>query len=503
MTMTTLRFLLATLTIAFAAGANFAQQLVRERPAAPGTVRTIRTEKRQLPAVTSPNSEVMVTTTILDYKDRLLEVAEYLPGGNPDTKLALTYDQNGNELERTYYLHDEVSGRSIMRYDGRKRKIEELSLFRDGKVRSKLTYKYDRRGNQIGFELKPNGETVKRFESTLDRRGNELERVEYNDDGTREGRYVYRYDNAGNRVSETHYYTKDGKTSSSRETFAYDRNRQVIESSLYFDGVLESRKTYKRDARGNQIEKVETDSKQRVVAKESWSYEFDPEGTPARIKVSELNAKTPGKPLQRTFEYRLIRGNVKTATFALWRAASEGDAARVSVLLSQSADVNAHHPDGSTPLIKAARHDHREIVQKLLAAGARVDDKDVEGWTALMWSAEFGKLETVGILLKAGANPNARTETGGVAIMPATINGHLDVLKLLLGKGADVNARTTEGATTLMLAASKGNVDVLQFLIDSGADVNARTNDGETALSIAVAEENKDAAELLRKAGAK
>lgn len=502
--MTNLKFFLATLTIAFAAEANLAQlQLVREKPAAPGTVRTIRAEKRQLSTNASYQTDVLVATTILDHKNRLLEVAEYLPGGNPDTKLALTYDQNGNEIERTYYLHDEVSGRSILRYDARNRKIEELSLFRNGKVRSKLTYKYDGRGNQVGFELKPNGETVKRFAATLDRRGNELERVEYKDDGTREGRYVNRYDNAGNRVSEIHYYTKAGKISSSRETFVYDRNRQVIESSLYFDGVLESKKAYKRDARGNQLEKIETDSKQRIVVKESWSYEFDPEGNPARISVSEYNAKTPGKPLQRESEFRLIRGNVKTATFALWRAASEGDAARVAVLLSESADVNAHHPDGSTSLIKAARHDQREVVQKLLAAGARVDDKDVEGWTALMWSAEFGKLETVAILLQAGANPNARTETGGVAIMPATINSHLAVLKLLLGKGADVNARTTQGATTLMLAASKGNVDVLQLLIDSGADVNARTNDGETALSIAIAEENKDAAELLRKAGAK
>ena len=499
-----IRILLATLTIAIAAGANLAQQrLVREKPAAPGTVRTIRTEKRQLAAVTSQQAGVMVTTTILDDKDRLLEVAEYLPGGNPDTKLALTYDQNGHELERAYYIHDELTGRSTTRYDRRNRKIEELSLYSDGKLRSKLLYKYDRRGKRTGFDLKPDGASVKRFVSTLDLRGNELERIEYDDDGTQERRYVYRYDRAGNRVSEIHHYTKDGKVRSSRETYVYDRNRQVIEHSLYFDGVLESRKTYKRDARGNQTEKIETDSKQRIVEKQSWSYEFDSEGNPARITVSEWTAKAPDVPFQPAFEYRLIRGSVKPATFALWRAASDGETARVAGLLRQGADVNAHHPDGSTSLIKAARHDHREVVQKLLAAGAKVDDQDAEGWSALMWSAEFGKLETVAILLQAGANPNAKNETGGVAIMPATINGHLAVLKLLLGKGADVNAKTTEGATTLMLAASKGNVEVLQFLLDSGADVNAKTKDGETALSIAIAEENNDAAELLRKAGAK
>jgi antitoxin component YwqK of YwqJK toxin-antitoxin module len=502
--MSRVKFLLATFVIAFAFDANFAQQRpIPVRPARPGTVRTIRTEKRQLRAVTYHQAGVMVTTAILDDKGRLLEGADYLPGGNPDTKSTTTYDKNGNAIEYASYIHDELSSRSTVRYDRRNRKIEQLNFDGNGKPRNKFVFQYDSRGRQNAFEVQPDGERVRRSVATLDSRGHELERVEYDHNGKREGHYVFRYSNAGKLLSETHYYTQNGKTSSSKTTYVYDRNGHVLELSLYFDDVLEKRTTYKRDARSHPIEVIETDGKQRVVEKQTWSYEFNSAGDFTRAIVSEWTDKAPDVQLQPTFEYRRVFGSVNTATVALWRAARESDAARIAVLLKQGADVNAHHPDGGTPLIKAAARSNRNVVQALLAGGAKVDERDTEGWTALMWAAEYGKLETVDALLKAGANPNARNEAGVVAIMTVTLNGHIEVLKLLLEKGADANAHAFDGATALMFAAEEGNVAVLKLLLDSGANVNAKSKDGQTALSIAVAANKNEAAELLRKAGAK
>ena len=502
--MSSVKFLLATFSIALAFGAGFAQQKpIRERPARPGMVRTVRTEKRQLRAVTYHQAGLMVTTAILDDKGRLLEGADYLPGGNPDTKSTSTYDKNDNAIEHASYIHDDLSSRSTTRYDSRKRKVEQLSFDGNGKQRSKFVFQYDNRGRQIAFEVQPDGKRVRSSVATLDRRGNELERVEYNSNGTRESRYVFRYDNRGNLLSETHYYTSNGKSSSSRSTYVYDRNGYVLEYSLYFDEVLEKQTTFKRDARGNPIEIVETDGKRQVVEKQTWSYEFNSDGDVTRAILSEWTAKAPDVQLQPTFEYRRIYGSVNTATFALWRAARESDAARIAALVKQGAQVNAHHPDGGTALIKAAARSNLDVVQTLLAARAEVNDRDAEGWTALMWAAEYGKLEIVDVLLKAGANPNARNEAGVAVIMPATLNGHVEVLKLLLEKGADVNAHAFDGATALMFAAEEGNVAVLKLLLDSGANVNAKSNDGQTALSIAVAANKNEAAELLRKAGAK
>ena len=489
--------------IASASVDNLAQQRsINVRAAPPGSVRTVRTEMRQLHAIAYHQAGLMVTIAIFDDKGRLLESADYLPGGNPDTKSTSTYDKNGNEIEHAVYIHDDLSNRSTTRYDRRNRRVEQLRFDGNGKPRSKFVYKYDKRGRQTAFEVQPDGAMVRISVAILDRRGNELERVEYNHNGNREGRVVCRYNSAGDVLSETHYYTLDGKTRSSRSTYVYNRNGHVLEYSLYFDDVLEKRRTYKVDARGNPIEIVETDSKNRVVRKQSWSYEFNSEGDFTRAIVSEWTAEAPDVKLQPAFEYRRVFGSVNIATFALWRAARENAAARIAVLLKHGADVNAHHPDGGTPLIKAAARSNRDVVQALLAGGAKVDDQDAEGWTALMWAAEYGKLETVEALLNAGANPNARNEAGVAAIMTATLKGHFEVLKLLLEKGADVNAHAIDGATALMFAAEEGNVAVLKLLLDKGADVNAKSNDGQTALSIAVAANKNEAAELLRKAGA-
>lgn len=238
--MTAVKLLVAIISIVFAPVASFAQ---REKPAPPGMVRTVRAEKRQLRAVTSYQYGVMVSTAIIDDKGRVLEIAEYLPGGSPDIRSTSTFDEKGNEIESAFYTHDDLSSRSFTRYDSRNRKIEFLSLFGDGKQRNKSVYKYDKLGRRIAFEVNSAGEFVRRAVATLDRRGNERDRVEYNDKGTRADRYVFRFDKAGNKLSETHYYEKEGKAKSSRTTYVYDRDGHVIEYSLYFDGVLNSRET--------------------------------------------------------------------------------------------------------------------------------------------------------------------------------------------------------------------------------------------------------------------
>ena len=492
---------LATFVIGFAAVADFAQE--RKRTARPGMVQTVRIERRQLLAVTYHQHGVMVSTNISDEHGRALESAEYLPGGNPDTKVTSTYDEHGNEIEHAYYTHGELTHRSTTRYDSRNRKVELQHFNIDGTPGEKFIYQYDRFGRQTELKVRADGGTLRHSVTTFDRHGRELERREYRGDGTPEGRYVFRYDNAGNKLSETHYYTQNGRKRSTRENYTYDRNGQLTVSSLYFDGVLNKETTYKRDARGNPTEIIEIGDKFQLVEKRAFSYEFDAEGNVTRAIVSEWTDKAPHVPLQPTFEIRRIYGSVTTATFALWSAVEEPDEAEVAALLKQGAEVNAHHPDGGTALIKASTRGRVKVVQTLLAAGAKVDDKDAEGWTALMWAAEFGEPDTVEVLLKAGADPNARTELGGVAIMPAALKSEMDVLKLLLEKGANVNAATNDGVTTLMLAATRNDLDVLKLLLERGADVNAKSKAGETALSIAIAANNNAAADLLRKAGAK
>jgi hypothetical protein len=80
--------------IMFAAVAGIPQQESNRKLAGiNGPIRTVRIEARQLLAVTYQQSGVMVYATIYDDKGRQLENAEYLPGGNPDTKSTSIYDE--------------------------------------------------------------------------------------------------------------------------------------------------------------------------------------------------------------------------------------------------------------------------------------------------------------------------------------------------------------------------------------------------------------------------
>jgi len=459
----------------------------RESAGINGPVRTVRIEGRQLHAVTYHQWGVMVYTLIYDDKGRLLDDAEYLPGGNPDIKSTSAYDERGNEIEHAYYVHDELNHRSTTRYDSRNRKLEELTFDEKGQRTSKFIFQYEKGGKQICLKVQPDGKRQRRGWAIFDDRSNPLKRIEFDERGAVEHRYVYTYDAVGNKTSDMDYYQMDGRTHTVKNTYVYNGSGDLIEEGYCPDGALHTKKTYKLDLRSNKTEAVETDGKGLVKERRTWAYDFDQDGNWTRAVISEWTDKAPKEPLQPTYEYRRIFGRVNDATIAMWSAAREGDVGRVQELLRQGADVNAKHPDGGTPLIKAADRGHREVLQALLAAGAQVDGKDAEGWTALMWSAERGRIELVNLLIASGADPKARNKEGGVPIMPAALNGHVEVLKVLLEKGAEVNAAASDGSTALMVAARQGQTEVLKFLLARAADPNLKTKDGLTALFFAAA----------------
>ena len=498
-----MKFRLVTtwLIVLFISGIGLSQtKSSRELAGIRGPVRTVRTEGRQLFALKYRQWGVMVYTTIYDYAGRVLERADYLPGGNPDTKATSAYDERGNEIEHAYYIHDDLSRRSTTRYDARNRKIEQLWFDGQGKQTSRTIFRYDRLGRQTAFEGRPNERMQKLNVTTFDRLGNELKRIEYSDNGAEKGRYRYSYDAAGNKTAEMHTYKQDGRTRSSKTTYVYNHRGDLIEEAQYFDGVLDNKKTYKRDAHGNETDMVETGEGQ-VKERESSSYEFDNDGNWTRVLITEWSSEVPDAPLQTTYEYRRIFSRVTDATIRLWSAAREGNTERVREMWRNGADLNAPHPDGGTSLIKAAARGYLDITKVLLSAGARIDQKDAEGWTALMWATEYGKKDVVQLLLTAGAHPNSKNGVGATPIMPAAVNGHIEVIKLLLDKGAEVNSAAEDGSTAFMAAAQHGQNETLRFLLTAGADATGKTNHGETALFFAASGGNTETVKTLLDAG--
>lgn len=103
------------------------------------------------------------------------------------------------------------------------------------------------------------------------------------------------------------------------------------------------------------------------------------------------------------------------ATKELWRVAETGDVDELSHLFLNGAHVNARNKHGMTPLMKASREGHAQMVRALLERGADPNFTRNDKFTALALAAFFGHTETVKILIAHGARTEVLTRCGASA----------------------------------------------------------------------------------------
>ncbi|HKB10793.1 MAG TPA: ankyrin repeat domain-containing protein, partial [Vicinamibacterales bacterium] len=165
----------------------------------------------------------------------------------------------------------------------------------------------------------------------------------------------------------------------------------------------------------------------------------------------------------------------------LHHAAAFGSIDTMKLLLDAGADVNAANRRRSTPL-HWSLHDEAKV-RLLLSRGAAINAKQVEGRTSLYIAASMGQgASLVKLLLENGANPALATANGMTPLMAASVRGDVEAMTLLVDKNADVNTRNGAGETALMFAATNGSRAAVKFLIDHGADAKATSKRSETAL---------------------
>lgn len=152
-------------------------------------------------------------------------------------------------------------------------------------------------------------------------------------------------------------------------------------------------------------------------------------------------------------------------------------------------------------LLKAAEEGSAELMELLVQAGGDIEKRDTEGKTALLVAADHGNLLVIKLLIQRGANVNKTDYKGQTALHLAIINDRRDIVEVLLESNVDVNNNSYGGITPLMVAAAKGEVEVLRLLIEKGADLNAGVD--ESALSWAVMGGKTESVRILLSAGAK
>lgn len=104
-------------------------------------------------------------------------------------------------------------------------------------------------------------------------------------------------------------------------------------------------------------------------------------------------------------------------------------------LIELGADVNK---PGWTALHYAASNGHLQVMSLLLDQHAYIDAASPNGTTPLMMAARYGSFAATKLLLEAGADPGLRNELGLSAHDFASSVGRADVLDLIVGYGTPI-----------------------------------------------------------------
>lgn len=143
----------------------------------------------------------------------------------------------------------------------------------------------------------------------------------------------------------------------------------------------------------------------------------------------------------------------------------------LTLIESETIDVNQLDEKGGAPLIYAAMRGYSNVVHALLARGAETTVVNETGFDALHASSMNGDAATALALVEAGADlETMEKSTGATSLHMAAQVGNCEVVEVLVGAGARVDRETTGGETALYFAATRGHSRVVTVLLGAKAN---------------------------------
>lgn len=143
-------------------------------------------------------------------------------------------------------------------------------------------------------------------------------------------------------------------------------------------------------------------------------------------------------------------------------AALAGNAAAITALLADGADIRAKDWRGWTAFHYAGASDHVAAIEALVAAGANIHAKEENGWTALHWAGARGHVAAIAALLAADADMTIRGNAGETACDLAVRFGWHAAVELLKKAEAEERAaaadlfRGAEDASYAVVSLAEG-----------------------------------------------
>ena len=189
----------------------------------------------------------------------------------------------------------------------------------------------------------------------------------------------------------------------------------------------------------------------------------------------------------------------------LFRAAHEGDVARIAQLVAEGADVNTRDSRGRTPVHVAAFASEDDALRALAEAGADMNALEYRAYDVVTIAAVADDPELMSLAIELGSDPGLVTSPYlGTALIAAAHLGHAEVVRRLINAGAPLDHINNLHWTAVMEAVVLGDGGpdhqaVLDALLSAGADRSLADRDGVTPLQHAEARGFKEMAERLRR----
>ena len=166
--------------------------------------------------------------------------------------------------------------------------------------------------------------------------------------------------------------------------------------------------------------------------------------------------------------------------------------------------------DLSSPMQRAIRYGHEEVVRTLVALGESVNCDENTDQPIIERQVLRGNVPMVTLLVQFGARVDVVGYRGRTPLWNAAANNDVPMAERLLYLKASVDFQllrdddsdycSANTSTPLWIAASNGHLEVLRVLLDANANVNACHYE-KTPLFVALARGHVASAQLLAKAG--
>ncbi|XP_071115571.1 ankyrin repeat domain-containing protein 50-like [Haliotis cracherodii] len=182
-----------------------------------------------------------------------------------------------------------------------------------------------------------------------------------------------------------------------------------------------------------------------------------------------------------------------------------GEVEMVKYILSHDMeDINSRGCKKMTPVMAAALHGDKEVVELLVSEGADVSLVSEKGDNILHLACRGGRVEVVKYLLSQDmVRINSRGWKQRTPVMVAAVNRHKEVVELLVSEGADVSLLSHSGDNILCCACLGGDVEVVKYILSQDmVGINSRGWKKRTPVMVAALRGHKEVVELLVSEGA-